>query len=246
MDIIMDDDQAKNLLTAAQALVAALTSNNQSAVDDALNLIIVDRERTLFNEVGRLTRQLHESIASFALDGELNKLTDKEIPDAKERLNHVINITDEAANTTLNALDEILPVTTDMQRQSEELSQRWQTFLLGDVSSIELKIISADITSFLEWSKKNSLLIHQKSNEIMMAQEFQDLTGQIITKVIAIVQDVETNLVNLVCLAGTQNMAQASDDDKHKLEGPAVPGVIVESAVNNQHDVDDLLSSLGF
>lgn len=79
--------------------------------------------------MGLLTRQLHDNLASFALDSQLSEFTDSGIPDAKERLNYVIQMTDEAANKTLNAIDEILPVTDDMQRKSEELSKNWHKFL---------------------------------------------------------------------------------------------------------------------
>ncbi|MBL4574590.1 MAG: protein phosphatase CheZ [Opitutaceae bacterium] len=244
----MDESQRKSLLEEAKQLVLSLESGDQSDIDAKLEKIVMSSERALFNEVGQLTRELHDSIRSFALDGELNKLTDKEIPDAKERLAHVIKITDEAANTTLNALDEILPITSVMASRSEKLSGQWIEFIKGSGSGKSLKTFSSDITEFLESSKRNSSLLHEKSKEIMMAQEFQDLTGQIITKVITLVQEVEANLVNLVRLSGTQNKVTEKYDSGSKLEGPAVPGVVVEGtgALNSQDDVDDLLSSLGF
>jgi chemotaxis protein CheZ len=243
----MDDIQKKKLLEDAKKLVQSLESDNQGEIDKALDLIVSDSEKTLFNEVGQLTRQLHDSISSFALDGELNNLTDKEIPDAKERLSHVIHITDEAANTTLNALDDMLPLTTQMEKDAEKLSTQWGDFINRDSSDLELKALSSDVLAFIECSKKNASLLHQKSTEIMMAQEFQDLTGQIITKVIGLVKDVETNLVNLVLLSGTNNTSAPKKANKSSsLEGPAVPGIKVDGAVNNQNDVDDLLSSLGF
>jgi len=243
----MDDIQKKKLLEDAKKLVQSLESDDQGEIDKALDLIVSDSEKTLFNEVGQLTRQLHDSISSFALDGELNNLTDKEIPDAKERLSHVIHITDEAANTTLNALDDMLPLTTQMEKDAEKLSTQWVGFINRDSSDLELKVLSSDVLAFIECSKKNASLLHQKSTEIMMAQEFQDLTGQIITKVIGLVKDVETNLVNLVLLSGTNNTSAPKKENKSgSLEGPAIPGIKVDGAVNNQNDVDDLLSSLGF
>lgn len=244
----MDESQRKSLQEDAKQLVLSLESGDQSDIDAKLEKIVASSEKTLFNGVGQLTRQLHDSISSFALDGELNKLTDKEIPDAKERLTHVIKITDEAANTTLNALDKMLPITSVMADRSEELSKQWMGFIKGGGSGSSLKTFSSDITEFLELSKRNSSLLHVKSKEIMMAQEFQDLTGQFISKVITLVQEVEGNLVNLVRLSGAQNTSVEKENDGSKLEGPAVPGVVAWGAgtLDSQGDVDGLLSSLGF
>ena len=105
------------LLEKAKQLVANIENNDDAATGEVLSSITLERERSLFREVGQLTRQLHDNLASFALDAQLNDITDKGIPDAKERLNYVIEMTDEAANKTLNAIDEILPVTDEMQQK---------------------------------------------------------------------------------------------------------------------------------
>jgi chemotaxis protein CheZ len=207
----------------------------------------LDREKSLFKEVGQLTRQLHDSLASFALDDQLTDLTDKGIPDAKERLNYVIQMTDEAANKTLNAIDEVLPITAEMEKKSLELSEKWRKFMSRELSLADFKKMSGEITEFLDSSCKNTKFVHEKANEIVLAQSFQDLTGQIIKKVIGLVQNVEDSLVELVRIAGPQEKtSEEAEKEKGKLEGPAVPGVVVEGAVNSQDEVDDLLSSLGF
>ena len=115
--ILMQNEKDRlELLEKARQLVSNIESNDDIATGEVLSSITLEREKSLFKEVGQLTRQLHDNLASFALDAQLSDITDKGIPDAKERLNYVIQMTDEAANKTLNAIDEILPVTDEMQK----------------------------------------------------------------------------------------------------------------------------------
>tara|TARA_R110002074_G_scaffold228259_2_gene400004 strand:- start:213125 stop:213868 length:744 start_codon:yes stop_codon:yes gene_type:complete len=247
---MLDENDRKQLLAKAKLLVENIETNDDISMGELLNSMTLDREKSLFKEVGLLTRQLHDNLASFALDSQLSEFTDSGIPDAKERLNYVIQMTDEAANKTLNAIDEILPVTDDMQRKSEELSKNWHKFLGRELSLKEFKLMSSEITEFLDESCKNTKFVHERASDIVLAQSFQDLTSQIIKKVITLVQDVEDSLVNLIRIAGTQNAVAPETETKARkkggLDGPAVPGVIVQGAVSSQDEVDDLLSSLGF
>lgn len=245
----MQNEQDRlDLLEKAQRLIESIENNDNLVTAELLSAISIDNEKRLFNEVGQLTRKLHDNLAAFSLDDQLTSLTDKGIPDAKERLNYVIEMTDEAANKTLTAIEEVLPVTKEMERKSEELYKNWNKFLSRELSLSEFKVMSAEITKYLESSCKNTKFAHEKANEIVMAQGFQDLTGQVIKKVIGLVQNVEDSLVELVKIAGAQETTAPSKttNSKDKLEGPAVPGIIVEGAVNSQDEVDDLLSSLGF
>lgn len=246
----MQNEQDRlDLLEKAQRLIESIENNDNLGTAELLSAISIDNEKRLFNEVGQLTRKLHDNLAAFSLDDQLTALTDKGIPDAKERLNYVIEMTDEAANKTLTAIEEFIPVTTEMERKSEELYKNWNKFLSRELSLAEFKVMSAEITKYLESSCKNTKFVHEKANEIVMAQGFQDLTGQVIKKVIGLVQNVEDSLVELVKIAGAQETSTTSSkttSSKDKLEGPAVPGIVIDGAVNSQDEVDDLLSSLGF
>ena len=89
--------------------------------------------------------------------------------------------------------------------------------------------------------------MHASLSEVLMAQDYQDLTGQIIRKVITLVQNVEQKLVKLVRITGNKlDDSKGATDDKKELSGPAIPGLDQGDQVTNQDDVDDLLSSLGF
>ena len=245
---MQDENERLELLAKAKQLVAHIETNDAEATGELLCSMTIDRERSLFKEVGQLTRQLHDNLSSFALDDQLIDLTGKEIPDAKERLNYVIEMTDDAAHKTLNAIDEIVPVTVEMNRKCEELSAKWKRFLDRELSLDEFKAMSGEISSFLDSSCANTKIVSEKTNEIVLAQGYQDLTGQIIRKVINLVQNVENNLVELVRISGSQadETAMPNETKKGVLEGPVVPGVVVEGTVNSQDEVDDLLSSLGF
>jgi len=245
---MQDECDRLELLAKAKQLVESIERKDDASTGELLGTMSIDRERSLFKEVGHLTRQLHDNLSSFALDEQLVGLTGKDIPDAKERLNYVIEMTDDAAHKTLNAIDEILPVTIDMQKKSEELSVNWKRFLSRDLSLEEFKVMSGEISQFLESSCVNTKIVNEKTNEIVLAQGYQDLTGQIIKKVITLVQNVEDSLVDLIRIAGSEDDAagEQKEEEKGVLEGPVVPGVVVEGAVNSQDEVDDLLSSLGF
>ena len=236
------------LLSKAKQLVESIEAKNDTGVSELLSAMTMDQENNLFKEVGHLTRQLHDNLSSFGLDEQLVALTGRDIPDAKERLNYVIEMTDDAAHKTLNAIDEILPVTTEMQKKSEELSKNWKRFLSRELSLEEFKEMSGEISKFLESSCENTKIVSNKTNEIVLAQGYQDITGQIIKKVIGLVQNVEDSLVDLVRIAGSHEDAVSTPAEEKKgvLEGPVIPGIVVEGAVNSQDEVDDLLSSLGF
>lgn len=238
-------------LEQARALVAALEHGDQSQVEQLLDDIGQLRETALFQEVGRLTRQLHDTLANFAVDERLADLTEKEIPDAKERLNYVIAMTEQAANTTLNAVEAILPITAALEEQSGELAAQWQRFRQREMSVEEFRDLSRRLGDHLTETHSQLGGIQGQLTEVLMAQGFQDLTGQIIRRVIQLVQDVEQNMVDMIRISGRRYRAsaepaevEAAPPQEPKL-GPSVPGIDTD-AVHSQDDVDALLSSLGF
>ncbi|NOY66347.1 MAG: protein phosphatase CheZ [Gammaproteobacteria bacterium] len=220
----------------------------RSIMDDIASL----REMDLFCEMGKLTRELHDSLNNFKLDTKMSGLAENEIPDAKERLNHVIAMTEEAADKTLTAVETALPLSDDIKACSLELQERWSQFKDRKLSADEFRELSNDIDDFFPKISSGTVSLNALLNEILMAQGFQDLTGQIIRRVINLVHDVEEGLVDLIKMSGNQ-VVEKKQDDKEKgaldttAEGPVVPGVAHTSeTLDGQDDVDDLLSSLGF
>ncbi len=238
---------ADGRIEQVRALLAALERGDDDSADRILDEISRVRESLMFQEVGKLTRQLHDTLANFALDERIADLTEKEIPDAKERLNYVIAMTEQAANTTLNAVESILPFAESLREQSNELSAQWRRFRQREMSYEEFKSLTQDLAQYFDVSAGHLEAIQQSLTEVLMAQGFQDLTGQIIRRVIRLVQDLEYSLVDLIRISGRRfkPSGESAQDLKAKTLGPAVPGVDKDT-VQNQDDVDSLLSSLGF
>jgi chemotaxis protein CheZ len=246
---VMDKDSKLEL---ARRLVAELEAGDEIMAESTISELTGNAvaNLSLFQEVGRLTRELHEAINGFVLDTTMAEMVQVDMPDAAERLQYVIQTTEQAAHKTLEALEEAMPVSDRLKGTAERLNEQWGKFLHRELNLEDFKALSGELSEFLKQSAEDSAELNSKMNEIMMAQGFQDITGQIIKKVIKLVQDVESRLIHLVKLAGNVHTSKNDDEmKKQKMateDGPAVPGVTQSQVVSGQDDVDDLLSSLGF
>ena len=236
----------------------------QGELVDAVNLLqqINDaRNKNLYLEVGRLTRALHDAIKDFHLDTSAvvgRKEDFSDISDAADRLNYVINLTQDAANTTMDRVDECMPVATRMGQEAAELRHEWARLKRRELSGDDFRELYHRMDAFLEATEQQSQQLNSNFNEITLAQGYQDLTGQVVKKVIVLVHEVEDSLVELVRMASQvdkitgirhENAQQETEvaEGSTLPEGPAINadkrGIEV---VSGQDEVDDLLSSLGF
>jgi chemotaxis protein CheZ len=236
-----------DLLGLAKDLVAALEKGDQIAADGFLDELAGLRETQLFKEIGKLTRQLHDTMVSFSLDAQITAMTETEIPDAKERLQYVIAMTEQAADQTLTAVETLLPISQELNDQADLLSAKWGRFLDREMPLEEFKAMTAEITEHFEQSKGGLEQVQAGLNDILMAQGFQDITGQIIRRVIELVNELEISMIKLISISGRKSGGE-SVLTHHELPGPVVPGVDDREGdvAHSQVDVDDLLSSLGF
>ncbi|MDX1252216.1 MAG: protein phosphatase CheZ [Gammaproteobacteria bacterium] len=241
-------DNKDEYLAKALALVKNLESGNTGEAETILDEIMNLRESSLFQEIGKLTRQLHETINGFQVDSRLHVLTRNEIPDAKERLNYVIVMTEQSANRTLNAVEKAIPLSEELKNRSDELNSKWERFRQRQMPVEEFRALSKEIDEFMSWTSGNAGQMHENLSEILMAQDFQDLTGQIIRKVISLVQEMESSLVELIRITGSRLKTDPSESENEiACDGPRIPGCEShKDRVNGQDQVDDLLSSLGF
>jgi chemotaxis protein CheZ len=202
----------------------------------------------LFREVGRLTRELHDSINGFVQEARLADIARTDMPDAAERLRYVIATTEQAANTTLGAVEESIPLADSLRQDAQHLADQWTRFNSRQLTVDDFRDLSAELSDFLAVTQANSAALHEKLSEVLLAQGYQDITGQVIRKVIALVNDVESKLVELVRLSGQAAKGSTKSSAKRDVapQGPVVPGVDGGDVVNGQDDVDELLSSLGF
>jgi chemotaxis protein CheZ len=237
-------------LEEAKLLVEYLESGQQEKADELIAEIQNPINSELFAEIGKLTRQLHDSLNNFQLDSRLNDLATADIPDAKERLNYVINRTEEAANKTMDAVESIFPVVDNIQQQIKTVNPLWHKLMHNKLELTEFKSLCVDIDLLLKTTDKESVRINNLMTDVLMAQDFQDLTGQVIRKVIDLVREVEDSLIGMLTAFGisTDGHLEANNPKvgDNLVEGPIVNPSQREDVVADQDDVDDLLSSLGF
>lgn len=229
----------------ANEFIKALQEGDEAHSDDLLSILAADRESRLFEEIGKLTRQLHNTINSVEIESELAGLAESYIPDAKERLNFVIEKTEDSANRTMDAVDEIMPVSETIRSRAGQLHEDWSRFQRREMDINEFKIMGGELVNFLTVLERDSETIYTGLNNILMAQDFQDSTGQVIRKVIQLVQDVEDSLVGMIRTTGVQ-VTPKKKVEEVAAEGPQINLEEKNNVVNSQDEVDDLLSSLGF
>lgn len=237
-------------LEQAKLLVEYLDSGQQEKADELIAEIQNPINSELFAEIGKLTRQLHDSLMNFQLDSRLNDLATADIPDAKERLNYVITRTEEAANKTMDAVESIFPAIDSLQERVKTVDPLWQKLMDNQLNLGEFKNLCLDIDALLKITGTESDRIHSLMTDVLMAQDFQDLTGQVIRKVIDLVREVEDSLIGMLTAFGItaakgQAVARPSVGE-NLVEGPIVNTEERDDVVSDQDDVDDLLSSLGF
>lgn len=206
-----------------------------------LDGFIRDYDADLYHEVGRLARQLHDSLTTVQDEQRLVNLTQADIPDAKERLRYVVNVTEQATQNVLSLVEQSVPVSQHIGRQAEALKRQCE----AEDGAQHPELLQA-VSLFLEQAHQGSALLNNHLNGILMAQEYQDITGQIIRKVVNLVQEVEESLVKMITMTGRRPDV-ASGRPAAAALGPAVPGVDDAAArLGGQDDVDALLASLGF
>lgn len=197
----------------------------------------------VFNGIGQLARQLHDSLRGLGMD-QLLEDSARQIPDARERLSYIAQMTEHAASRVLNATDIARPLQDDLLARSQALGERWERMFSNQLSVDEFKALAADSRGYFALAPEKLRLTNEQLMEIMMAQDFQDLTGQVIKKVVEMVQGLETQLLGLLLQAmPPERKAEAPEG---LLNGPVIRPEGRVDVVSNQEQVDDLLESLGF
>ncbi|MEL0068682.1 MAG: protein phosphatase CheZ [Gammaproteobacteria bacterium] len=238
------------LIAEAKALVAAYEADDtEQATAHYKNLSSIS-EQNLFNEIGKLTRDLHETLNNFHLDNRLTSLAAHDIPDAKDRLEYVVQTTADAANKTMDAVEKGIAIASHMQSDSDRLDNEWQKVHDKSVNGADFRTLCADTQVHMTEMSANSKELNALLHEALLAQDFQDLTGQVINRVIQLVQDVESGLVETIKMFGGSQEYEEEVAKERTLEegstGPTIKPKELDEVVSNQDDVDDLLSSLGF
>ncbi|QJQ96571.1 MULTISPECIES: protein phosphatase CheZ [Halomonadaceae] len=212
----------------------------------------------LVQRIGSLTRMLRESMRELGLDKEIERAAEA-IPDARDRLNYVAAMTEQAAERALNAIDRAQPIQDELGARAETLDKQWQAWFEDPMELDQAKQLVRDTRDYLVHVPKQTQATNTELMEILMAQDFQDLTGQVIKKMMEVIRAIEHQLVQVLLdnvpeghereqmqrRAEGQWQADAKKREESLLNGPQIkpdgPDV-----VSSQDQVDDLLDELGF
>ncbi|WP_421133917.1 protein phosphatase CheZ [Alteromonas sp. A079] len=241
-------------LEEAKQLVVYLETGDNASASALLEAASMKESIELFAEVGKLTRQLHDALNNFQIDDRIKNLANADIPDAQTRLTYVIEETEKAANTTMDAVEASMPIAESLSSRIENVMPEWKKLMNRQLELGEFKVLCADLDELLEEGASQSAKLTSLLTEVLMAQGYQDLTGQVIRRVIDLVKEVEESLVNMLTMFGepeSAEQAKASSKPVDNIDGVVAEGPIMDAeqrddVVSGQDDVDDLLSSLGF
>jgi len=242
-----NEDLRDKVIQEAIKIAELYDSGDYELCNETADALVVNCQSGLFNEIGTMTRGLHDALNEFCETSSISNIAEDDIPDAKTRLTTVITMTEEAANKTMDAVDEVIPVAKQLEIKSQNLSSKWSRFQGRDMDAAEFRVVVKELDDFLGSIKDDSARVNSLLNDILLAQGFQDLTSQIIKQVIELVTTVQDNLVKLIRISGMKKTEATSSKDGSASHGPTVSGTRDEvTAVSGQDEVDDLLASLGF
>jgi chemotaxis protein CheZ len=237
----VDGQDSDDLEALFDSIVAASTDQEvaaESFVGDESNPSDV-----VINKIGHLARSLHDSLRDLGYDKNLERAA-ASIPDARDRLNYVSTLTQQAAEKVLNATDAAQPIVEKIEVESLRLGREWQKLLDNQLDVAQFKSLVMQTHAFLIDVPKQTKATNAYLMEIMMAQDFQDLTGQVIKKIVDVTQQMEKHLVELL----VENPPSTADPDIYAglLNGPVINSAGRTDVVTSQDQVDELLESLGF
>ena len=212
------------------------------AQENAAGETVPDSAEQLVNRIGQLTRQMRESIRELGLDKGIAKVAEA-IPDARDRLGYIAQMTERAAERALNAIDVAQPIQDGLSSDAKALTKRWDAWFEHPVELDAARELVLDNRAYLAAVPKQVSATNAQLMEIMMAQDFQDLTGQVIKKMMHVIQDMDTQLLQL--LIDNAPPEKRHDTPHGLLHGPQTVAGLPD-AVDGQDQVDDLLASLGF
>lgn len=253
-------EQLAVLKRQAEELVQSLDENNLVAAKNIIQTlgnydsksVSLDHEslQGLLSCVHGITKELQ--VDDSALDE--NMADESDSVNVSERLNYIVQITQQAANKTMDAIDLGLPMVAGLHDTSETLKAEWAKLKRRELKVGEFNQLSKRLDGFLSETCQQTEEIRDNYNSILVAQEFQDLTGQVVQKVMTVMQTVEDKVSELLQSAqlieqstGLQPVISEEEpqNDNSSGEGPQIKAEQRDDVVSGQEDVDDLLSSLG-
>jgi chemotaxis protein CheZ len=197
----------------------------------------------VFSQLGQMTRGLHNLLRELGYDKALADVTNA-MPDNRDRLNYIAAMTAQAAERTLNAAEAAQPLLNQLGSAAKDLAGKWDKLFDKQLGVAEFKNLVHDTRTYLTDVPQRTEATNTQLMEIIMAQDFQDLTGQVIKKVLEAAQNLESQLLSLLIEATPEEKRQTVDPGL--LNGPVINAAGRSDVVTSQEQVDDLLESLGF
>lgn len=198
----------------------------------------------LFLRIGQLTRLLRNSMANLGLEQAIMEVADA-IPNTRDRLNYVVGKTSQAADRALTSVEAARPLQEKLSTSAKELSVRWDAWFDSPVELKEARELVRDTRSYLQHVPDVTRQTNAQLTEIMMAQDFQDLTGQVLQNLMQVIETVERELISVLVESMGETETHHVPEDNGLKNGPQIDAT-AEGIAASQEQVDDLLESLGF
>jgi chemotaxis protein CheZ len=189
----------------------------------------------VFQQLGHITRQLHDTLKQLGVMPKLQEATEG-LPDARSRLEYIARKTGEAAEKVLNSVDLA-------KAEHAAISEQTRAMAKAIVADPVKAVASGAVFNFVSEVEAGTARIDQHLTDIMMAQDFHDLTGQVVKRVVSLAGELEDSLVKLLVQAMPPDQIHKVEEALH---GPVVVHEGRTDVVKDQSEVDDLLASLGF
>ncbi|QSI84596.1 protein phosphatase CheZ [Erwinia amylovora] len=203
-----------------------------------------DNFKDIFSRIGQLTRVLRNSMANLGLEQVLKEMAGA-FPNTRDRLDYVVDKTSQAANCALTCIEVARPLQEQLGSQATALSAKWDAWFANPQPLEDARELVIQTRAYLQQVPEVTRSTNQQLTDIMMAQDFQDLTGQVLQGLVNVIELVEKELI-CVLLENMQELEPDRDDAQAQLKnGPQINST-AEGIVASQEQVDDLLESLGF
>jgi len=250
-------DWQQMLHSRARALLDSLESGKLDEAAWHLQQLADCREQGLYQQVGKLTRELHNAIVNFQLDGAPDEGDNQsKVEGASKRLGYAIELTEQAANRTMDLVEQSAPLSSDLSQRAARLGGDFQKLLSGQSRAEGFPALAAQITQFFNDCAEGGQVLSKNLSEILLAQGFQDLSGQLIKRVTGLIVGIERDLLQLMLTAAKVEhfvgepgdaAARLQEDASHQQNLLALgDGPVVTDQAQSQDEVDELLLSLGF
>ncbi|MDD4912508.1 MAG: protein phosphatase CheZ [Sideroxydans sp.] len=225
------------------SIISANAEEEKPSSAKVIALNSESEQEKVINQVGHIARRLHDTLRELGLHTEIEKAASS-IPDARDRLNYVATLTQQSAERVLSATEAAQPMVDKVGADSQRLATHWDLLFQKKLDVHQFKDLVIQTHAFLHETPKQTKATNAYLTEIMMAQDFQDLTGQVIKKIIHLTQEMEQQLVSLLLDSAPPGVR--AELESGLLNGPVINGAGRSDVVTSQDQVDDLLESLGF